>query len=76
MVKFINLREHMERRGTRGQKAAAGGLLKLLEGSMVNVPPQGGRKHPDQEYIHVDTKNIPVSYTHLIVLFVQFHRHG
>lgn len=34
------------------------GLLKLLEGSIINVPPQGGRKHPDQKMIAVDTKNI------------------
>ncbi|MFT5749266.1 MAG: ATP-dependent Clp protease ATP-binding subunit ClpX [Ancylomarina sp.] len=34
------------------------GLLKLLEGSIINVPPQGGRKHPDQKMIPVNTKNV------------------
>jgi ATP-dependent Clp protease ATP-binding subunit ClpX len=33
-------------------------LLKLLEGTIANVPPQGGRKHPDQKYIHINTENI------------------
>lgn len=33
-------------------------ILKLLEGTVVNVPPKGGRKHPDQDYVHMDTKNI------------------
>ena len=34
------------------------GLLKLLEGAVIKVPPEGGRKHPEQEFLHVNTKNI------------------
>ena len=39
-------------------KGVQQGLLKLLEGSTVGVPPQGGRKHPEQKLVQVDTKNI------------------
>ena len=34
------------------------GLLKIIEGTVANVPPQGGRKHPDQQFVKLDTRNI------------------
>ena len=40
-------------------------LLKLVEGTVASIPPQGGRKHPNQEFINLDTSNI--------YLFVQVH---
>ena len=41
-----------------GGEGVQQGLLKIVEGSVVGVPPQGGRKHPDQKLVHVDTSNI------------------
>ena len=38
-------------------------LLKILEGTICNVPPQGGRKHPNQDYIQLDTSNVCLLYT-------------
>ena len=40
------------------RRRAAGALQKIIEGTTANVPPQGGRKHPQQEYLQVDTTNI------------------
>ena len=45
-------------RDVSGERACSKPLLKLIEGTVASVPPQGGRKHPQQEFLQVDTSNI------------------
>ena len=42
-------------------------LLKMLEGTVANVPPQGGRKHPEQQYLSINTKNILFILAHILL---------
>ena len=45
-------------------------MLKMLEGTEVNVPPQGGRKHPEQKLVKVNTNNILFEFYHFVACYI------
>jgi len=47
-------------------------LLKIIEGTISNVPPQGGRKHPQQEFLQVDTKDIFLYVVELLRVLIKY----
>ena len=59
-MKLIRLPENQKIHLYQGckRRGYSAGALKIIEGTVSNVPPQGGRKHPNQEFIQINTKNI------------------